>query len=280
MIDPCSVIETVEVTFQIDLQNETVSPDGVMIAGNFNGWSSEVMENISGAIWQKTTEIETNSQAQYKFQNGIDGWEDFLGDCLNGDENRFIDIGEENVIIPVVCFNSCDPCAASTLPPPTDLEANVNQNNVSLSWTAPADETPESYNIYRNEQIIQNVQVTDFEDLAVPSDTYIYYIKAVYADGESVASNEVEVIITVGIEKNLFENELNIFPNPSSGTVNIIVSEKCTFMVYNRLGQNVFTKKINKGETQINLNDIGEGLFFITVENADNVLTKKIIISK
>ena len=85
------------------------------------------------------------------------------------------------------------------LPAPTNLAYTVtNNNDVHLTWSAPGGATGlQGYNIYRNTTNIDYVAAptTTYDDLDLSVGTYVYYVKAVYAAGESPASNSVTVVI-------------------------------------------------------------------------------------
>ncbi|PID30032.1 MAG: hypothetical protein CSB55_00380 [Candidatus Cloacimonadota bacterium] len=100
-------------------------------------------------------------------------------------------------------------------PAPTSLTATIeNNNNVNLSWTAPAlnasvtrtrnvrnqaERLLQGYNIYRNTVKINDIPITetDFLDQSLAQGNYVYAVKAVYVSGESEESNtaSVEIII-------------------------------------------------------------------------------------
>ena len=65
----------------------------------------------------------------------------------------------------------------------------------SLFWDAPEQGEPMGYNAYRDDQIINDELITDlfFDDLWAESGvTYLFYVTAVYPEGESGPSNIVE----------------------------------------------------------------------------------------
>ncbi len=110
---------TVDVTFRVDMANvSSVSPAGVRIAGSFNGWTDQVMTNVVDDIWEITVELEAGEVIQYKFKNGPNGWENSLDlqacgiDDGNGAFNRLMTVGDFDVTLPDVCFNSCVECNA------------------------------------------------------------------------------------------------------------------------------------------------------------------------
>lgn len=122
----------INLTFTVDMSQETVDPGGALIAGSFNGWTQVPMTDNGDGTWSFTAVITAGDQVQWKYLNGPDGWE-ASGDLAAcgiddgfGGFNRFEEINEVNdVSLPVVCFTSCDAC-----PPPgcTDPTAIICQD--------------------------------------------------------------------------------------------------------------------------------------------------------
>ncbi len=93
------------------------------------------------------------------------------------------------------------------LPPPVNLTATVNNNDVLLNWDEPEGDNDKSfleninglkvligYNVYRNNSVIGNTVNTYYLDENLIPGTYEYFITAVYDNGESAPSNIVWVI--------------------------------------------------------------------------------------
>ncbi|MCF8360222.1 MAG: cellulase family glycosylhydrolase [Prolixibacteraceae bacterium] len=113
-IDYISLLEDpnneVTLTFRVDMQFETVSPDGVFIAGSFNNWETPVEMEANGSEYSTSLELKKGETIVYKFING-DSPEDFTGDCTAGeDNNRTLVVPEYDDILDLVCFNSCNYC--------------------------------------------------------------------------------------------------------------------------------------------------------------------------
>jgi len=86
----------------------------------------------------------------------------------------------------------------AVLPEPTALAGEDVGCEVELTWDEPAGGatgTFEYYNVYRNGTDIADVTTESYNDTDVTTNTYSYYVTAVYSDGESVASNEVTVSV-------------------------------------------------------------------------------------
>ena len=118
-----------EVTFQVDMSNQTVNPNGVHLAGSFadpNGdgiidnphpnWipSGIALADAGNGMWSVTLAL-VSGLYEYKFVNGND-WsspEFFSADalCVQGFfGNRSVTVGSANQILPVVCWNECVSC--------------------------------------------------------------------------------------------------------------------------------------------------------------------------
>ncbi|MFM7467406.1 MAG: T9SS type A sorting domain-containing protein [Crocinitomicaceae bacterium] len=110
------------VTFRVNMSNYTGTiANGVFVNGSFNGWcgSCNPMSDMGNGMWQVTLPIPA-SNIEYKFT--VDGWNDqenFTANdaCVDpnmGDPyyNRYLEITGE-VVLPAVCFNSCDPCPSN-----------------------------------------------------------------------------------------------------------------------------------------------------------------------
>ena len=120
MLDPvcfgsCTVCAppTVEITFQVDMTNELISPDGVHIAGSFQGWdpASTAMTDAGDNIYTYTTSLNIGEYYEFKYINGNswDGAENVPGECSqNG--NRYLTVPAENTTLDLVCFGGCSSC--------------------------------------------------------------------------------------------------------------------------------------------------------------------------
>ena len=111
----------VDITFQVDMKNETVSGTGVWLSGGNissgspGGIQMVPLENTN--IWQTTLTLPPNSSYTYKFRNGYfpgswsGGWEVISSDCGVGQYNdRALEIGEVDSLLTAVCFGECAEC--------------------------------------------------------------------------------------------------------------------------------------------------------------------------
>ncbi|MDR2009406.1 MAG: PKD domain-containing protein [Bacteroidales bacterium] len=90
----------------------------------------------------------------------------------------------------------------------------------------------------------------------------------------------------VDIPSNISENNIDIYPNPTSGIINIIIPDESVknfyIEIYDALGRKHDAKYTNTGtnEYSININNYPEGLYVVKVIYGSSVATKKILLTK
>ena len=128
----------VTLTLQVDMSQQTVSPQGIHVAGNFNGWSTiaTTMNVSTGSIYTATVTVSTGSVQEYKFING-NSWagEEIVPaacgvDNGSGGYNRQVTLGATNMTVPVVCFSQCGPCSN---PVTLTLSVDMSQQTVAVT---------------------------------------------------------------------------------------------------------------------------------------------------
>jgi hypothetical protein len=173
---PCVGIYSV--TFRVNMKEETVSANGVHIAGNFQNWDPAATPMTDGdgdGIYEVTVDLNGNNTYQYKFING-NAWgddESVPAECaLNN--NRFLDIGTTPVMTEAFCFGSCDPCVVSTIDLALDNSLVVHPNPsrglvyLNFSYDIPGNVDVKCYNTLSQLVLSQNYPVvTGANNLAV-----------------------------------------------------------------------------------------------------------------
>jgi len=83
--------------------------------------------------------------------------------------------------------------------PPQYLTATPGDNSVLLNWQAPPSEALVGFHIYKNGVLLpvenQPHEVTFEDNQAVNGNTYAYYVAALYANGEEVATSQIVVVL-------------------------------------------------------------------------------------
>ncbi|MCF7918990.1 MAG: lamin tail domain-containing protein [Candidatus Cloacimonetes bacterium] len=97
--------EDVNITFAVDMQYQVVSPDGVHIAGSFQGWdpaATEMFDDDLDGIYTVTLVLLSGAYHEYKYVNG-NAW--------GNDEwtNRTLTVPDVDTVLPTVLFNDWFP---------------------------------------------------------------------------------------------------------------------------------------------------------------------------
>jgi hypothetical protein len=124
---------------KVNMINETVSTNGVHIAGNFqnNDPASTIMYSFGNGVYEYMAYLTPGTQVDYKFYNG-----NTLADSeivpltCSSAGNRIIASVDSAQILPTVCFNSCTNCAPLTGITNIKYDAvNLSPNPMSLNTT-------------------------------------------------------------------------------------------------------------------------------------------------
>lgn len=102
-----------QVTLNVDMSSETVSTDGVHLAGWFNGWNGGNLSlpDVDGNIYSATLRLPTPSDypitIEYKYINGSD-WETPLAGCSTVANNNRIETLTSSGLNVYNVFNGCN----------------------------------------------------------------------------------------------------------------------------------------------------------------------------
>ncbi|MEY3398910.1 MAG: hypothetical protein RL220_1504 [Bacteroidota bacterium] len=124
----CGPVGTKTVRFRVDLSQEAaISPDGIHVAGEFQGWDpgATAMTEKAPGVYEvyytfDPSVIPNGTDLEYKFINGDDWTENSIietigGDCSAGNGNRLAILTETNTVLDAYCFNACSPCVLPTM---------------------------------------------------------------------------------------------------------------------------------------------------------------------
>ena len=137
LIGGVAMAQTAAVTFQVDMSNTTVSPNGVHVAGDWQvaaGYSSNwdatsaVMTDVnSDGIYTLTVNLPAG-EYQFKYINGS-SWEDqfpLAAQLGGGNSNRYFAVGQYQIdngmTLPAVTFNGAAPAGKVALKVSVDLQ--------------------------------------------------------------------------------------------------------------------------------------------------------------
>jgi hypothetical protein len=129
-----SCTQMIDVVFRVNMANETISEDGVHIAGSFQGWDPGAAEmNLDyDAVYIYAALLPAGAYYEYKFING-NAWgnEEIVPGCCNLNGNRFINVPDELTTLDVVCFGSCSDCTEDVV----DITFQVDLSGQDINVT-------------------------------------------------------------------------------------------------------------------------------------------------
>jgi len=87
---------------------------------------------------------------------------------------------------------------------------------------------------------------------------------------------------TVGINTLVGDNSVSIYPNPTSGILNVTSISDATVQMFDVTGKEILLEaSVNASKTQqINVSNLANGVYFVKIFNNDFVTMKKIVLSK
>ncbi len=103
----------------------------------------------------------------------------------------------------------------------------------------------------------------------------------VIVNGATSAAYNVTTI--TGIAENSFSNTITIYPNPTSGIINIQLgqAEKAQIKITDVLGNSVYAPTLKgANNSTIDLSAEANGVYFISIQTNEGIVNKKIVISK
>lgn len=99
-----------------------------------------------------------------------------------------------------------------------------------------------------------------------------YPVSLTASNNCSSSSKIEEALIPLGIS----ESNIKIFPNPASSIIQIAISKVTTFKIFDLAGNMKITGSITSDSDQINVSQLGSGVYLIQIEQDGARVTKKI----
>jgi hypothetical protein len=188
------------------------------------------------------------------------------------------------------------------------IHLNVNQGlggAYNLIWDEYTGFSYSSFNIFRYSptggwvQIaIVPANVLSYTDATPPVNTYDYKVEAVatfscapqsHAAINSTRSNIKTILVSpLGTDNVMLNEQVSLYPNPSEGTFSLSFpasTEGYQLKVYDAIGQVVYSSEISKEESSstknsrlISLGVHAPGLYFLTLDNNQTRIYKKLIV--
>jgi len=184
--------------FKVDMRNEaSISPNGVHVAGNFQGWDTAAtyLYSFDGDIFEYITYVDSGMPSfehEFKYFNGNSSGtqENVPTACSNANTNRGVYVSKDTVLI-AVCFSQCSPCAGNGISE-GDIASSINIfPNPSNGQFVIASETPPAGRA--GKQSLIQVYNTVGEKV---------FSKLITSESETINLNETSGIYFLRIESN------------------------------------------------------------------------------
>ena len=148
--------------------------------------------------------------------------------------------------------------------------------------------------VYASCYILGGVQAINITDPENPTVEGYYYQSGLFA--LNVTANDHDIYIADGssgfqiynhdvIFTDMDENSINtadikIFPNPSSGIINIDVENATEVTLFDQTGRLKLKESLNNGSCQLDLTAFSNGVYILKIKLTDKVELEKIVISR
>jgi hypothetical protein len=119
-------------------------------------------------------------------------------------------------------------------------------------------------------------------DITPEANESIFLVMLNPTNGGSIVDDTLIITITdndqIGIENNFSLPGVNIFPAVSNGVFSVNTDLTSSVIVKDIFGNDVWQKNDATGKLKLDLQNLTKGMYFITVENTQGKVAKKVII--
>lgn len=181
--------------------------------------------------------------------------------------------GEDRAYVDNICFPPIS--VVTMLQEVSGLRYDIQNEEVVLTWNSVED--AEEYIVRRDGEIVSTQTSTSFNESLIDG-IVTYTVVAKNADKYS-APAFVVVNSDVKSSENIVkveENNVSLYPNPTSGIVYIKLDNTFDAVVYNYQGQVVMREYNNEG--QLDMSNLSTGVYFVEIRDGQNVMIEKVIV--
>lgn len=108
---------------------------------------------------------------------------------------------------------------------------------------------------------------------------YTYAIEAVYMESEAEFTFSNFIAGYTSIVENK-EDDVKIYPNPVSSTLNISGTEGTTLTLYNIIGEIIYSEFTQSPTFQIDVSNLDNGSYFIRISGLNKQIIKKLVVAR
>jgi hypothetical protein len=167
---------------------------------------------------------------------------------------------------------------------------NDEEYGVFLTWGKPnVTANLDHFNIYRHILVVKEAELIaevpftgansyEYFDNVNEQGDYEYEISAVFVRGDEQCESETEGVgnlLVTSVKENAAN--INIYPNPTNGMLNIESQSTMHISVSNLLGQKL-QETTAEGSTTLDLSRFESGMYLIRIETESGVTVKKVIV--
>ena len=178
---------------------------------------------------------------------------------------------------------SCENNSFDMCEPIKSINANVDKNNVILTWQAPNDDEFIRYEIYRDTKYLGETDGLSFVDSNIDHNrafSYTYSVRPIYEDDCYGSFKSVLAQWGVNVNEYSHNANVNIYPNPANDKIHIVTDVEIEeVVVYTITGVIVGQQSTVNGQQTltIDLDNLKSGIYFIKINTNEGNIVKRII---
>ena len=171
-----------------------------------------------------------------------------------------------------VCAKTMD---LSVTKPEEVVVTPINTSSIIITWDIV--ENALSYNLYRDNELVENLKNTNYADTGLEYDTeYCYVVTAVRNETESDKSEEV-CVKTLGEGVNEISASVNVYPIPVTDKLYIDADEYVEEVCIYTLSGVMIYREIDFDNKSIDVSNMNSGVYFVMIKTNDVVVTKRFV---
>jgi hypothetical protein len=185
------------VRYYVDMQNETVSANGIHVGTDYELWSptSSILYNFQGSIYEVIGYVDTGA-VNYNFINGnAQNNTEVLSDTCTSNGIRSV-LVNTHILLPTVCFASCSACVSTAGIPASTIAYSIAPNPVNDLLHIESEEAITSVTLFAANgtkvQSIGTINATSFDLQTNALLSGVYFIQIGTQNGLSHVSKVIK----------------------------------------------------------------------------------------
>ena len=155
----------------------------------------------------------------------------------------------------------------------------LNIDNVELTSGSKENRSEEVLGVmvFRGDELLTPEPITGNSFVEeFPSDVEEEYcIRVVYQD-YSMACEQCVTVQPVNVEEQS-ANDINIYPNPTDGVLNIEIESMTRITIFNAMGQVVYDNEVVSDRETVDMTQYNEGMYLLRITTENGVITEKVV---